>query len=82
MASASKHPLDIYRWIEKVIESCTTEVQLAVINNLISNFDKYARNKIDKDLLSDLRRNLVVHSNIKSTILSNNEFGKKISEIV
>jgi hypothetical protein len=82
MASTSKHPLDIYRWIERVIESCTTTRQLKVADKLIYNFDKYANGKIDNDLLSDLRRNLVVHSNVKSTILSNEEFDKKISKFI
>lgn len=66
MASASKHPLDIYRWIEKVINSCNTYKELKSADKLIHIFRKHAEGKINNDLLSDLCRNLNVCSLIRS----------------
>ena len=35
MAAISKHKYDVYRWIEKVIESCTTYQQLLTSEHLV-----------------------------------------------
>ena len=35
MAAISKHKYDVYRWIEKVIESCTTYRQLLTSEQLV-----------------------------------------------
>ncbi len=38
MAASSKHYGDVVRWIEKVIDSCTTTTQVNGALNLIRNF--------------------------------------------
>ena len=35
MAAISKHKYDVYRWVEKVIESCTTRQQLSATKRLV-----------------------------------------------
>ena len=39
MAAISKHKYDVYRWIEKVIESCTTYPQLSATERLVWAYD-------------------------------------------
>jgi len=39
MASISKHPLDIYQWIKKVINSCTSSRQIINCACLINGFN-------------------------------------------
>jgi len=42
MAAKSTNKHDVYEWIEKVIDSCTTYFHFKSVNNLISNFyNKY-----------------------------------------
>lgn len=42
MAAESTDKYDVYEWIEKVIDSCTTYFHFKSVNNLISNFhNKY-----------------------------------------
>lgn len=45
MAAKSKHWGDVYKWIIKVIHSCTTRKQLSSTRNLIRNFDKQYPNQ-------------------------------------
>ena len=40
MAAISKHKYDVYRWIEKVIESCTTRQQLLATERLLDAYDR------------------------------------------
>lgn len=35
MAAISKHKYDVYRWIERVIESCTTYAQLSATEHIV-----------------------------------------------
>lgn len=39
MAAISKHKYDVYRWIERVIESCTTYRQLLATERLLDAYD-------------------------------------------
>ena len=39
MAAISKHKYDVYRWIEKVIESCTTYRQVLATERLLDAYD-------------------------------------------
>ena len=38
MAAISKHKYDVYRWIERVIESCTTYPQLLTSERLVKAY--------------------------------------------
>ena len=38
MAAISKHKYDVYRWIERVIESCTTYPQLSATERLVNAY--------------------------------------------
>ena len=38
MAAKSIDKYDVYEWIKKVIDSCTTYFHFKNVNNLISNF--------------------------------------------
>lgn len=49
----SKNKYDVYRWIEKVIDSCKTHEQFSSVNNLIQNFVNIYE---DYDLAGELRR--------------------------
>lgn len=49
----SKNKYDVYRWIEKVIDSCKTHEQFSSVNNLIQNFVTIYE---DYDLAGELRR--------------------------
>lgn len=49
----SKNKYDVYRWIEKVIDSCKTHEQFSSVNNLIQNFVTVYD---DCDLALELRR--------------------------
>lgn len=40
MAAISKHYGDVLLWLDKVIESCVTEAQVASAVKLITNFEK------------------------------------------
>ena len=82
MASTSKHPLDIYRWIEKIIKSSDTQIQLMVADKLIYNFDKYATGKISDDLLHDLCKNLRICSLVRSSTIANDDSNKKVSQLL
>ena len=39
MAAISKHKYDVYKWIERVIESCTTYPQLSTAERLIEAYN-------------------------------------------
>ena len=39
MAAISKHKYDVYRWIERVIESCTSYQQLSATERLLDAYD-------------------------------------------
>ena len=58
MASESKHYLDVNRWIEQVIDSCTTVKQTVPASILINNFEKYLVDYTDPDFNSKLIRSL------------------------
>lgn len=38
MAAISKHKYDVYKWIERVIESCTTYPQLSATERLVEAY--------------------------------------------
>jgi len=40
MAASSKHKYDVARWIEQVINSCKTPIQIVSARQLISNYGK------------------------------------------
>lgn len=40
MAANSKHPMDIYMWVKKVIQSCETTNQLTSAYKLVSLYQK------------------------------------------
>jgi hypothetical protein len=40
----STNPYDIFKWIEKNIESCINIKQISTCNRLIQNFEKYYPN--------------------------------------
>ena len=40
MAALTDNKYDVYNWIRKVIDSCTTYFQFRNVNELITNFDK------------------------------------------
>ncbi len=43
MAASSKHPLDIYTWIKKCIDSCVTYRQLDSCYGLVCSFKTYLK---------------------------------------
>ena len=52
MAATSNHKYDVYKWIEKVIDSCVTYQQLVVADRLIRLHhtmyeDDYLRNSLN-----------------------------------
>ena len=38
MAAISKHKYDVYKWIERVIESCTTYPQLSATEHIVRTY--------------------------------------------
>ena len=55
MAAISKHKYDVYRWIERVIESCTTYRQLSTTERLVEAYnimykDDYLYNSLETRL--------------------------------
>lgn len=47
MAANSKHYGDVYLWLHKTIDSCTTILQLYSCRNLVRNFySQYLRNPL------------------------------------
>jgi hypothetical protein len=53
MAALTDNKYDVYHWIIKIIDSCTTYFQFRNVNELISNFDKIYD---DWELTGKLRR--------------------------
>jgi hypothetical protein len=50
MGAISKHPLDVAKWIERVIESATTAEQFEVCHSLIGNYrDTYLKTSSKKN---------------------------------
>ena len=47
MEYKSKHPMDVLKWIEKVIDSCQTYQQLSVADNLVDRcyINMYLKNE-------------------------------------
>jgi hypothetical protein len=47
MEYKSKHPIDVLKWIEKVIDSCQTYQQLSVADNLVDRcyINMYLKNE-------------------------------------
>jgi hypothetical protein len=56
MAATSKHYGDIYRWIEKVIDSCTSPFQEMVARKLIAQFRNNLRRggEVDLDIIHQM----------------------------
>jgi hypothetical protein len=57
MSATSKHPGDVAKWIEKVIDSCETSQQLLTTLHLIQNFEK-VYNRSSDDFISYFSRDL------------------------
>lgn len=64
MGANSKHYGDVSKWIEKIIESCTTVEQTQTAQRVIDSFDKSLRG-IDYYLKSELRRKLQIQLDYK-----------------
>ena len=45
MGANSNHYVDLIKWVERVIDSCTTQRQLRYCENLIMNLDWYLTKK-------------------------------------
>ena len=60
MAATSKHYGDIYRWIEKVIDSCTSPFQEVAARKLIYNFRNNLRQtgEVDLHIIHQMEDNL------------------------
>lgn len=58
MATKSKHPADINKWIEGVIESCETTRQLETARNLVYLFDKNLNKDYSLLFFRDLMKRL------------------------
>ncbi len=57
MTAKSKHKYDVYKWIVKVIESCTTQEQLVTATSLVNNFEHlYKSSSITMVLRNHLNR--------------------------
>lgn len=67
MNYTSTKVLNTKLWIEKVINSCSTQIQLSSADRLIWNFKK----QLTTDEEKDLARELLVKSYIKSIELGN-----------
>ena len=65
MASNSKHYGDVFNWIKKVVDSCTTTEQIQSANKLIDNFEGYCDNYISKSAYYKMSRELQSHSDTK-----------------
>lgn len=55
MAAISKHKYDVYKWIERVIESCTTYPQLSATEHIVRAYhtmyeDDYLYNLLETRL--------------------------------
>ena len=59
----SKHWADTYRWVEKVIDSCTTPDQCTSALNLIDNWNRQCCKQnpnMDRWFRHDLYRKLII----------------------
>jgi hypothetical protein len=59
MEKRSTHPMDVLKWIEKVIDSCETQSQLLVVDKLVDRCyrDMYLKNEnFDSPLHQEWKR--------------------------
>ena len=71
MAANSKHYGDVSKWIETIIESCTTVEQAQTAQRVIESFSTYLRGK-DYYLKSKLTRDLQIQLDCKFETIINN----------
>ena len=66
MASKSKHYLDVYMWLKKVIDSCTTVSQVIATKRMIRRF---ARIYNKESIIDKLVQELLSFSDFKINII-------------
>lgn len=71
MGANSKHYGDVSKWIETIIESCTTVEQTQSAQRVIDSFDTYLRG-MDYSLKSKLRKDLQIQLDCKFETIINN----------
>lgn len=58
MKKVSKHWADVYKWIDKVVDSCKTMSQCQICENLIDNFYSTYSSRLGVRDCHNLRREL------------------------
>ena len=74
MAAISRHYLDVYTWINQVLDSCVTKEQVTNARHLFLRFEKIYNPNNNLETISDLSYALW----IKSVLLRDDLFDKEI----